>query len=150
MFGKYFLALVLSLTLAPAALADGPSAPSPSSSGGSPFAKAESMVKKGEYKPALLLFEQVVAKKPNNADAWNYIGFSHRKLGQIEAALRGYKKALAINPEHRGAHEYLGELYVQSGRMDLAREHLAKLDNICTFGCEEYDDLKAAIKAAGG
>jgi len=58
--------------------------------------------------------------------------------------------ALAIDPDHKGANEYLGELYVETGRMELARKHLATLDKICTFGCEEYDDLKATIHAAGG
>ena len=27
-----------------------------------------------------------------------------------------------------------------------AKEHLAKLDSICFFGCEEFDELKEAIK----
>ena len=58
-----------------------------------------------------------------------------------------YKKALAIDPDHRGANEYLGELYLQTGDLAKARVRLDKLDGICFFGCEEYDDLKRAIKA---
>ena len=27
-----------------------------------------------------------------------------------------------------------------------AKEHLAKLDSICFFGCEEFDELKEAIQ----
>ncbi len=55
-----------------------------------------------------------------------------------------------IDPDHKGANEYLGELYVQTGQMALAREHLEKLDDLCTFGCEEYDDLKAVVEAQAG
>ena len=57
-----------------------------------------------------------------------------------------YKKVLAMKPDHRGANEYLGELYLKEGKLDLAKQQLAKLDKICTFGCEEFDDLEASIK----
>ncbi len=48
---------------------------------------------------------------------------------------------------HRGANEYLGELYLQTGDLAKAKERLEKLDDICFFGCGEYNDLKAAIEA---
>lgn len=102
-------------------------------------------VEAGEYQRALELLEQVVGAEPENADAWNYIGFSSRKLNRFEQALAAYQKALNIDPEHRGANEYLGELYLQMGDLDRARERLRVLDKACTFGCEEYDDLKKAI-----
>jgi len=54
---------------------------------------------------------------------------------------------LAIDPEHRGANEYLGELYLQTNDLAKAKERLNKLDDICYFGCEEFDDLKSAIAA---
>ena len=43
--------------------------------------------------------------------------------------------------------EYLGELYLQTDDLAKAKERLKKLDDICTFGCEEFNDLKAAITA---
>ena len=93
------------------------------------------------------LLQKVVAVTPDNADAWNFIGFSHRNLKNLDRALPAYNKALAINPKHRGANEYLGELYLQIGDLAKAEERLEKLDDICFFGCEEYRDLKAAIEA---
>lgn len=150
MFRKFLPALVISLTFAhpTASLAMG--SDDSASSGDPTYVKAVEAVKKKDFKLAIVLLQDVVAKKPKNADAWNYIGYSYRKMGNFDAALGNYKKALAINPDHRGAHEYLGELYVETGRMKLAKEHLARLDGLCFFGCEEYDELKAAIKAAGG
>jgi hypothetical protein len=52
-----------------------------------------------------------------------------------------------MDPEHRGAHEYVGEAYLKVGNLEMAKKHLAALDGICFFGCEEYDDLKAAVAA---
>jgi len=104
-------------------------------------------VKSANYKKAVKLFNKVVAIEPTDADAWNYLGFSNRKLKNFDLALSAYQKALAIDPKHRGANEYLGELYLQTDDLAKAKERLKKLDDICTFGCEEFDDLKAAITA---
>ena len=40
----------------------------------------------------------------------------------------------------------LGELYLKLKQPEKAKEHLAKLDSICFFGCEEFDELKEAIQ----
>ncbi len=111
------------------------------------YAAAEDAFKAGKYAAAVPLLEKVVARDPKNADAWNRLGFSNRKLGKFSEALADYEKALAINPDHLGANEYLGELYLETGDMPKAEERLAKLDDLCTFGCEEYRTLKAAIQA---
>ena len=110
--------------------------------------KAKALIDKKDFKPAVPLLKAALAKAPKNADAWNLMGYAHRKLGQVEEAFEFYQKALAINAEHRGALEYLGELYLQTGRPKEAREMLKRLDDTCFFGCEEYDDLKKTLKVA--
>ncbi|MEE8436448.1 MAG: CDC27 family protein [bacterium] len=112
----------------------------------SDYDKAVSAVKAGNYRTAIALLEKVVARDSRHADGYNYLAFSHRKLGQFDIAMKFYRKALAINPKHKGAHEYIGELYLQLGNLKQARAHLARLDSICWLGCSEYTDLKAAIK----
>lgn len=39
----------------------------------------------------------------------------------------------------------IGEAYLMSGNVAKAKEHLAQLDKICFFGCEEFTMLKTAI-----
>ena len=83
------------------------------------------------------------------------MGYSHRKARtpDLAAAERYYDAALKIDPKHRGALEYSGELYLMLGNLPKAEERLAVLDKACTFGCDEYRDLKATIaeyKANGG
>lgn len=139
-------AFLLATGAAPAALAAGSSsssAPPPGRS--SSYDSAVQAVKSGEYRRALTLLDEVTKAHPRNADAWNYIGFSHRQMSEYDQALAAYEKALAIDPQHRGANEYLGELYLKMGKADKARERLEVLDDACFFGCEEYDELKAAI-----
>ncbi len=105
------------------------------------------LVDAGDYAGAILLLQKAIAADPTNADAHNYLGFSHRKLGNVDVALIQYRKALELDPKHRGANEYLGELYLDLNQLDKAKERLAVLDDACFFGCEEYRELKAKIKA---
>lgn len=111
------------------------------------FAAGKAAVEARDYPLAIEHFTKVVAEQPGNADALNYLGFSNRKLGNFDESMTWYLKALAADPDHRGANEYLGELYLQMGELDRAELQLSKLDSLCFFGCEEYDDLKNAIAA---
>jgi len=148
---RYALAISLTIGLATAALAAGSSSTSTPAKLDN-FGIAEKAVKAGDYERAIPLLQKVIAKNPNHYDALNYLGFSHRQLGENDTALGYYKKVLAMKPDHRGANEYLGELYLKEGKLDLAEKQLAKLGKLCFFGCEEFDDLKAAIEVyvAGG
>lgn len=110
------------------------------------FTKAQSLVEAESYAEAIPLLEKVVAARPDSADAFNYLGYSHRKLGDVDAALQYYGRALELQPSHLGANEYLGELYLELDDLSKAEERLTVLDKACFFGCEEYSELKAAIE----
>lgn len=113
----------------------------------SDYERGVQAVRSGDYGRAVTWLQRAVAANPQNADAWNYLGFSHRQLKQWDQALTAYQRALAINPNHLGAIEYLGELYLQTGDLDRAREQLARLKALCPAGCQELDDLQKAIRA---
>lgn len=105
-----------------------------------------SLIDNGKFAEAIPLLQKAVAAEPKNADAYNYLGYSHRKLGDTDRAFGYYQKALDIKPKHRGANEYLGELYLEMGDLAKAEERLEVLDKACFFGCGEYSDLKQAIE----
>ena len=90
----------------------------------------------------------VTAAEPHSADAFNLLGYSLRRDGQMEAAETAYGKALAIDPHHLGANEYLGELYALTGHLDKARAQLKTIAALCgNTTCEAYKDLAKAIGA---
>ena len=101
---------------------------------------------KNDYENGYSLSKLASSKYPNNADAWNYLGFSSRKLGKYEESEVAYKKALSINPDHVGALEYYGELHLTLKRPEKAKALLAKLKTLCTLNCKEMKQLEAAIK----
>ena len=148
-FTRMALALFLGLALAAGqALAAGGGGGGTSAKKDSPaYAQAVKLVDAGDYAGAIPLLQKAIAADPTNANAHNYLGFSHRKLGNVDVALIEYRKALELNPKHRGANEYLGELYLDLNQLDKAQERLAVLDDACFFGCEEYRELKAKIAA---
>jgi len=95
------------------------------------------------YLKAYKKLEKAYAKDKKNADILNYLGYTLRKTGDLEQAEVYYLKGLEIDSGHLGINEYLGELYVQTGRIELAKERLQVLDG-CK--CEEYDELKELIE----
>jgi len=104
---------------------------------------------KGKNEKALKLYNKAYEKlleankaDSRNPDILNYLGFTLRKAGKYEQAEKYYLQGLEIKPDHNGINEYLGELYVQTQRMDLAKERLAVLKDC---NCEEYKELKEVI-----
>ena len=95
------------------------------------------------YLKALDKLEKAYEKDQKNADVLNYLGYSLRKTGNFEKAEKFYLEGLKIDAGHLGINEYLGELYVQTNRINLAKERLQVL-NGCK--CEEYDELKELIE----
>ena len=112
--------------------------------------KAKRYEKKGKiekankrYKKALEYLMKSNEKNPNQPDTLNYLGFTLRKLGNFEEAEKYYLEGLSIKPDHYGINEYLGELYIQTNRIELAKERLEVLENC---NCEEYNELKEVIE----
>ena len=95
------------------------------------------------YVKALEKLQQAYKTDRNNPDILNYLGFTLRKTGKLKEAEKYYLAGLKIKPDHNGINEYLGELYVKTGRMELAKERLEILKNC---NCEEYAELKEVIE----
>ena len=98
-----------------------------------------------DFATALPLLQAVAARNDDDADVFNYLGYTNSQLKNYEASKKAYGRALALEPEHRGANEYLGQLHLKLGELAAAEERLAVLDKACFFGCAEYDELKDAV-----
>ena len=104
-------------------------------------AKAEKL-----YSQAFKKLSEALKKDKKNPDILNYMGFTSRKIGNFSEAEDYYLRGLAIDPKHNGINEYLGELYVQTDRIDKAKERLKVLKNC---NCDEHDELELIIKTRG-
>jgi tetratricopeptide (TPR) repeat protein len=74
------------------------------------------------YAAALAKFTQSTSLDPSLHEAWNYVGYTNRKLGNYSDALTAYDKALSIKPGYPDALEYRGEAYLAVGRIPDAQQ----------------------------
>jgi Tfp pilus assembly protein PilF len=143
------LSRALLIVLAAATLAAAADTPAPSRAPEDrDLADARARIAAKDWTGARGILEKAVARDPGNADYHNLLAYSirHTANPDMDAVFKHYGEALRIDPKHRGAHEYIGEAYLMVGNVAKAKEHLAALDKICVFSCEEYRDLKKAVE----
>jgi tetratricopeptide (TPR) repeat protein len=97
------------------------------------------------YAEALKLFFRV--KNREQARVLNSIGYSTRKLGDVDKGIDYYHQALAIDPNFTKARQYLGEAYLQKGDVAKAKEQLMEIADRCGGPCDDYELLVKAIAA---
>ena len=74
------------------------------------------------YASALKKFTRATELNPSMYQAWNYVGYTNRKLGNFEAALAAYDRALRLKPDDAEAIEYRGHAYLVLNRLSEAKE----------------------------
>jgi len=74
------------------------------------------------YTQALAKFQVATGLDPQLPEAWNYVGYTSRKLGHYEEALAAYDKALTLKPGFADALEYRGEAYLALSRVPDAQQ----------------------------
>jgi tetratricopeptide (TPR) repeat protein len=109
------------------------------------FAAGKKAMAAGDWNGAIAVLESAALRDPRNADIQNYIGYSYRRLRELEPAFAHFRQALNLNPRHRAAHQHMGEAYLTNGYLTAAEEHLAALERICLIPCDEYGDLQRVI-----
>ena len=159
MLKKFLIILLFVLVTSPAFSAGG----SGGSGGGeeskpvTQYQIAEKMIKKAKkfekknktdkaqkhYKKAIGYLLKHNKKFPADPNTLNYLGFTHRKVGDYENAEIYYSMGLELDPKHVGINEYMGELFVVTNRIDKAKERLAVLKDC---NCKEYKELKLVIE----
>lgn len=116
--------------------------------GDAAYLQASGLINEGRYADALASLRAAGLVFGPHADVLTYQGFANRKLHNYDVAIAYYSAALSLDPEHRGANEYLGEYFVETGQLAKARQQLVKLERICSFGCEEAEELRRWIAGA--
>jgi Flp pilus assembly protein TadD len=109
------------------------------------YADALKLVNQGRLNDAWAALGKAELALGPHPDILTYKGYVRRRMGETGMAEDYYRQALAMAPEHRGALEYYGELKVLQGDLAGARRLLARLDQVCAFGCPEAEELRRWI-----
>jgi len=101
------------------------------------YSHGRSLAHAGRYEDAIRVLK--LAHDGSDPRVLNYLGYSNRKLGNMDKALDYYHAAVAANPDFSLVREYLGEAYIQLGQLEKAREQLTQIERICgNKTCREY------------
>jgi len=98
---------------------------------------------KKKFEKALKSFDEATQIWPELYEAWNMVGYTSRKTGDLKRAFAAYDRALTLSPDYEEAHEYLGEAYLMSGDLKRAKE---QLDWLKAHDSEEKVELEESIK----
>lgn len=109
-----------------------------------PFAAVYKLIDPQKFSEARSALE-LLDVPSKQADKFNLMGFTARKIGDYVSAATFYEKALSLDPKHVRALEYQGELFLQLGQFSEAEDNLDKIKNICWLPCKEEKLLAEAI-----
>jgi tetratricopeptide (TPR) repeat protein len=97
------------------------------------------MDKQGRFSEAIEQMKKVIQNQPNNADAYNYIGYSYAdKNINLEEAQKDVEAALKIDPDNSYYLDSLGWVFYRRGKYREAREQLEK--SLKLLKSEQKDD----------
>jgi tetratricopeptide (TPR) repeat protein len=71
----------------------------------------------GDYQTGIRLYEQIIAKDPNNALAHYYLGYAYGQTGNRLDEVDFYKKAVSLGYKTDQIYHNLGEAYLELGQV---------------------------------
>lgn len=99
----------------------------------------------GKHAEARALLATVVDQE--NPRFLNAMGYTTRKLGNVDGALPYYARALEIEPDYVQVREYLGEAFLAKGDLAHANEQLSEIARRCGTSCVSFYNLKKEVSA---
>jgi tetratricopeptide (TPR) repeat protein len=71
------------------------------------------MIQQKDIEQAIEKLDEIIAYKPEFAEAWNRRGDAYSHLGKLDHALADYEEAIRLNPYHFGAMQSCGEIWLE-------------------------------------
>jgi tetratricopeptide (TPR) repeat protein len=102
-----------------------------------------------DYRSALTIWKDTVAKRPNNPRAHCGLGVALWHAGRVREATEQWEEALRIKPDYAEAHCSLGVMLGSSGRIEEAIEHLEQAVRLRPDLVEAHYNLGGALEQAG-
>jgi len=94
------------------------------------------------FNDSIKFFTLANEENPNQPDILGYLGYSFKMVGDFTMAEIHFEQGLTIDFQHVKINEYLGELYLETNRINKAKERLKVLKN-CK--CDEFNELQNLI-----
>lgn len=102
-----------------------------------------------DYHDAIVLWQGVIAERPNSAAACNGLGSVLAIAGRHEEAVEAYRRALQIDPSQRQAQSNLGTSLSRLGRFDEAADEYRKALRLAHDSRDVLYGLARALEQSG-
>ena len=102
-----------------------------------------------DYRSSLTIWQDTVAKGPNNARAHNNLGLPLAQLGRLQEAMGHYEQALRLKPDYAEAQNNVGGILMKQGRLEEAIGHYEQSLRIRPNYAEAHYNLGNALLKAG-
>lgn len=99
----------------------------------------------GQFKEAVEAYKRALELKPNDAEAYSYLGDAYFNLRQYDDAIAAYKEAVRLNPKDSQSLYSMADAYANSGRAAEAEKTYAEAE-------QKYigeDQAKGKVVSAG-
>jgi len=71
------------------------------------------LIRQEKIEQAIARLDEIIAYKPDFAEAWNKRGDAYTHLGDYDHALADYRQTIRLNPYHFGAMQSCGEIWLE-------------------------------------
>lgn len=102
-----------------------------------------------DYRSALLIWSDTVAKRPENPRAHTNLGYVLAGQGLLGDAMAHYAEALRLNPNFASAHYNMGNALIGLGRLEDAMAHYAEAVRLKPRFVEAHNNLGRALASRG-
>jgi tetratricopeptide (TPR) repeat protein len=98
----------------------------------------------GRYEDAQTVLAAMSDQKSDRV--LTYLGFTHRKMGDIDRGMAYYQQAIDKNPDNLLARSYMGQGFLEQGDTDAARAQLNEIQARGGKGGWPEKSLRTALK----
>ncbi|MGX5173349.1 tetratricopeptide repeat protein [Aliikangiella sp. IMCC44653] len=110
------------------------------------FNRAQDLVRMGQYKEAMEVFNAVVRNNPNYPNAYTIAGDVSFAVGQLDQAYSMFKRATELSGSQQDWLIYSTKIYIPLGLFELAQNNVNQLkDKAEAMYKEKFDWLQASI-----
>lgn len=102
-----------------------------------------------DYRDALSLWGDTVAKRPANPWARNNLGLALKSLGRMAEAMEQFRAAVAIRPDLPAPHNNLGNLLLRQGRLPEATAEFEQALRLAPDDADVRNNLANALLRSG-
>jgi tetratricopeptide (TPR) repeat protein len=106
-------------------------------------------IETGNTEKALQIFSELLAVEPNNAQAYNSIGYFYAYRGEYDKAIENIKKYQFMAPDQANPYDSLGEIQAYSGHYDEAIANLNQALKLKPDFFNSYLNLGVAYEGKG-